>query len=181
MLKHLKSAACAVGQRSLDAGGRRSSAATPNSADTRGSSRSRTGHDDEGDCADGGPNGLLLGVAFVYVYNQRTELTKAPEVGLLAGVMPTTPINQVGMLTGYVDPGREVHRRPERESLTRSDTSLSKGARGHSSARLWQPLLDSALYDARTDQVSELGQQYGTKPGFYMVVGPNWKGRPRPA
>ena len=32
------------------------------------------------------------------------------------------------------------------------------------------------MYDARTDQVSELGQQYGTKPGFYMVVGPNWKG-----
>jgi hypothetical protein len=32
------------------------------------------------------------------------------------------------------------------------------------------------VYDARTDQISELGQQYGTKPGFYMVVGPNWKG-----
>ena len=30
--------------------------------------------------------------------------------------------------------------------------------------------------DARTDQMSELGLQYGTKPGFYMVVGPNWKG-----
>ena len=33
-----------------------------------------------------------------------------------------------------------------------------------------------ALYDARTDEFSELGQQYGTKPGFYLVVGPNWKG-----
>ena len=32
------------------------------------------------------------------------------------------------------------------------------------------------MYDARTDQISELGLQYGTKPGFYMVVGPNWKG-----
>jgi len=32
------------------------------------------------------------------------------------------------------------------------------------------------VYDARTDQISELGLQYGTKPGFYMVVGPNWKG-----
>jgi hypothetical protein len=30
------------------------------------------------------------------------------------------------------------------------------------------------VYDARTDQISELGLQYGTKPGFYMVVGPTW-------
>ena len=36
------------------------------------------------------------------------------------------------------------------------------------------------VYDARTDQISELGLQYGTKPGFYMVVGPNWKGATPP-
>ena len=33
-----------------------------------------------------------------------------------------------------------------------------------------------ALYDARTDQLSNIGKQYGTKPGFYMLVGSNWKG-----
>jgi hypothetical protein len=34
-----------------------------------------------------------------------------------------------------------------------------------------------ALYDARTDEeFSEIGKQYGTKPGCYMIVGPNWKG-----
>jgi hypothetical protein len=32
------------------------------------------------------------------------------------------------------------------------------------------------VYDARTTEISELGLQYGTKPGFYMVVGPDWKG-----
>jgi hypothetical protein len=36
--------------------------------------------------------------------------------------------------------------------------------------------LGYALYDARTDELSQIGKQYGTKPGFYMVVGPNWKG-----
>ena len=45
------------------------------------------------------------GWPLVYVHNQRTELTKAPEVGLLAGVLPISPMNQVGMLTGYIDPG----------------------------------------------------------------------------
>jgi len=33
-----------------------------------------------------------------------------------------------------------------------------------------------ALYDARTDEFGEIGKQYGTKPGFYLMVGPNWKG-----
>jgi hypothetical protein len=32
------------------------------------------------------------------------------------------------------------------------------------------------LYDGRTDEFAEIGKQYGTKPGFYLVVGPNWKG-----
>jgi hypothetical protein len=33
-----------------------------------------------------------------------------------------------------------------------------------------------AMYDQRTDEVGRIGKQYGTKPGFYMLVGPNWKG-----
>jgi hypothetical protein len=30
--------------------------------------------------------------------------------------------------------------------------------------------------DARTDAFGEIGKQYGTKPGFYLLAGPNWKG-----
>ena len=33
-----------------------------------------------------------------------------------------------------------------------------------------------AHYDARTDEFSEIGKQYGTKPGFYLLAGPGWKG-----
>ena len=33
-----------------------------------------------------------------------------------------------------------------------------------------------AMYDARTDQFAEIGKPYDTKPGFYLVVGPQWKG-----
>src|SRR4029079_10188153 len=32
-----------------------------------------------------------------------------------------------------------------------------------------------AHYDARTDEFYEIGKQYGTKPGFYLMVGPDWK------
>jgi hypothetical protein len=37
-------------------------------------------------------------------YNQRTELTKAPETGLLAGILHIGPMNQAVMLTGYISP-----------------------------------------------------------------------------
>ena len=32
-----------------------------------------------------------------------------------------------------------------------------------------------ALYDGRTDEFSSIGKSYETKPGFYLIVGPNWK------
>jgi hypothetical protein len=32
------------------------------------------------------------------------------------------------------------------------------------------------LYDARTDQFGHLGKPYNSKPGFYLLAGPNWKG-----
>jgi len=35
-----------------------------------------------------------------------------------------------------------------------------------------------AAWDARTDSFAELGQQYGTRPGFYLMVGPHWSGKP---
>ena len=33
-----------------------------------------------------------------------------------------------------------------------------------------------AMYDQRTDEIGRIGQQYGTKPGFYLIVGPRWTG-----
>ena len=33
-----------------------------------------------------------------------------------------------------------------------------------------------ALYDQRTDEIGQFGKQYGTEPGFYMIVGRDWQG-----
>ena len=32
-----------------------------------------------------------------------------------------------------------------------------------------------AVYDERTSEFSKIGKPYGTTPGFYLVVGPDWK------
>jgi len=119
----------------------------------------------------------IWGWPLVYVVNQRTALTNVPETVLLAGVMPISPMNQVGMLTGYVDPGETFIADPNQDvvyglgylSLEKEPVVIQVPDFGD---RFWTV----PVYDARTDQISELGQQYGTKPGFYMVVGPNWQG-----
>jgi hypothetical protein len=86
-------------------------------------------------------------------------------------------MNQVAMLTGYVNPGEVSIADPNLDvvyglgylSLEKEPVVVQVPDFGD---RFWTV----PVYDARTDQISELGQQYGTKPGFYMVVGPNWKG-----
>jgi len=120
----------------------------------------------------------LWGWPLVYVVNQRTQLTKVAESGLLAGVMPISPMNQVGMLTGYVDPGERFIADPNQDvvyglgylSLEKEPVVVQVPDFGD---RFWT----FPVYDARTDQMSELGRQYDTRPGFYMVVGPNWNGK----
>ena len=123
----------------------------------------------------------VWGWPLVYVYNQRTELTKAPETGLLAGILPIGPANQVVMLTTYIDPRETFIAIPNQDvvyglgwlSLGKEPVVIQVPDFGD---RFWT----FPVYDARTDEISELGLQYGTKPGFYMVVGPDWKG-PTPA
>jgi hypothetical protein len=91
--------------------------------------------------------------------------------------MPISPMNQLGMLTNYIDPGEVFIADPNQDvvyglgylSLENEPVVVQVPDFGD---RFWTV----PVYDARTDQISELGQQYGTKPGFYMVVGPNWKG-----
>jgi len=124
-----------------------------------------------------GRTAYLWGWPLVHVYNQRTELTKAPEPILINGVLPLAPMNTVVMLTDYVAPAERYIADPNQDvvyglgylSLEKEPVVIQVPDFGD---RFWT----LPVYDARTDQVSELGLQYGTKPGFYMVVGPNWKG-----
>jgi hypothetical protein len=123
----------------------------------------------------------VWGWPLVYVSNQRTELTKVPEPGLLAGALPIAPMNQLTMLTGYISPAETFIGDPNQDvvygvgflSLEKEPVVVQVPEFGD---RFWT----IPVYDARTDQINELGLQYGTKPGFYMIVGPNWKGTTPP-
>ena len=43
-------------------------------------------------------------------------------------------------------------------------------------AGLRRSLLGLPDVDLRTDSFVQLGKMYGTTPGFYLLVGPNWQG-----
>jgi hypothetical protein len=119
----------------------------------------------------------VWGWPLVYVYNQRNELTKVPEALLLDNAVCVAPMNQLAMLTNYANPAEKLVADPNQDviyglgflSLEKEPVVVQAPDFGN---RFWT----LPIYDARTDQISQLGLQYGTKPGFYMIVGPNWKG-----
>jgi hypothetical protein len=119
----------------------------------------------------------VWGYALVNMANRHADFSKAPEPGLIGGVVPVAH-NAVAMLTGYISPDQRII------ACANQDVAYGAGFLDNlDNAPIVFQVPDFgdrfwvyALYDARTDQLSNIGQQYGTKPGFYMVVGPNWKG-----
>src|SRR5215471_20234534 len=120
----------------------------------------------------------VWGWPLVNAANRAVAFSKAPEPGLLGGVLPVA-YNRLAMLTGYIDPNQHFIACPNQDvaygagffALDKEPIVFQVPDFGD---RFWV----YALYDARTDECSEIGKQYGTKPGFYLLVGPNWTGNP---
>ena len=119
----------------------------------------------------------IWGWPLVNQINRRAAITQAPEPGRLNGVLPVAPRGQIGMLSDYIDPGQNFVTCPNQDvvyglgffSLDEEPVVIQVPDFGD---RFWV----YAMYDARTDQFAEIGKPYDTKPGFYLIVGPQWKG-----
>ncbi|GGP18843.1 DUF1254 domain-containing protein [Silvimonas iriomotensis] len=109
--------------------------------------------------------------------NRFNAITQAPYPGHLNGVLPAAPRGQLAMLSDYIEPSETFVTCPNQDvvyglgffSLDQEPVVIQVPEFGD---RFWV----YALYDQRTDQFAELGKPYGTKPGFYLLVGPNWQG-----
>lgn len=110
-------------------------------------------------------------------FNRRVALTSVKEPGLRGGVLPNAPQGSIAMLTDYIKPTQRFVACPNQDvtygmgygSLENDPVVMQVPEFGD---RFWV----YAAWDARTDAFARLGKQYGTKPGFYLMVGPNWKG-----
>src|SRR5258707_4091831 len=118
----------------------------------------------------------LWGWPLVNSINRARAFAEAPEPGLLGGVVPVA-YGRNAMLTNYISPDQTF------VTCTNQDVVYGTGYMALEKEPIVFQVPDFgdrfwvyAHYDARTDEFSEIGKQYGTKPGFYLIAGPNWKG-----
>jgi hypothetical protein len=112
----------------------------------------------------------------VNIYNRRLAFTPVKEA-VKVGPLIQAPVNQIAMLTDYVDPEERSTACPNQDvvygigsiALDVSPVVIQVPDFGD---RFWV----YQLVDLRTDSFVQLGKMYGTTPGFYLLVGPDWKG-----
>ncbi|MBB4351033.1 DUF1254 domain-containing protein [Aliirhizobium cellulosilyticum] len=113
----------------------------------------------------------------INIYNRRLAFSQSPKVGLMNGVLPFAPINSMAMLSDYVKadqrwvacPNQDVVYGAGVAALEQTPMVLQVPDFGD---RFWV----YQIVDIRTDSFAQLGAMYGSKPGFYLLVGPDWKG-----
>src|SRR5262245_38159606 len=113
----------------------------------------------------------------VNIYNKRLANKQIPEPGLVNGVLPGAPPNRLAMLTDYIDPAERWVACPNQDvvygagvaALDQSPVVIQVPDFGK---RFWV----YQIVDLRTDSFADVGVMYRTKPGFYLLVGPSWKG-----
>jgi hypothetical protein len=113
----------------------------------------------------------------INIYNKRLANKQIPEPGLVNGVLPGAPPNRLAMLSDYVEPSERWVACPNQDvvygagvlALDESPVVMQVPDFGQ---RFWV----YQVVDVRTDSFADLGAMYGTKPGFYLLVGPGWKG-----
>src|SRR5450631_2668724 len=118
----------------------------------------------------------LWGWPLVNVANRADAFSKVPEPGLLGGVLPIA-FNRNAMLTGYISPEERFVTCPNQDVVYGAGFfTLDKEPIVFQVPEFGDRFWVFPLYDARTDEISNIGKQYETKPGFYLLVGPDWKG-----
>ena len=112
------------------------------------------------------------------VYNRRLTFKDLPEAGLMGGIVPVGPPNRLAMLTDYVQPEERLVACPNQDVVY----GFGLLALDQSPVVIQVPDFGDGFWvyqivDLGTDSFADLGKMYGSRPGFYLLVGPNWKGK----
>lgn len=119
----------------------------------------------------------VWGWPIVNQFNRRSGLSAAPAPGRLNGVVPLAPVGRLSMLNNYIEPDQTFITCPNQDVVYgASYYALENGPSVFQVPDFGDRFWVYAIYDARTDQFSSIGKPYGTKPGHYLLAGPDWKG-----
>jgi hypothetical protein len=120
----------------------------------------------------------VWGYPLVNMYARRLAMEKVPAPGLSGGIIPVAPVGHLSMLTNYIEPQENFVACPNQDVVYGAGfAALDKEPVVFQVPDFGDRFWVYALYDGRTDEFAQLGKQYGTKPGFYLIVGPNWQGK----
>jgi hypothetical protein len=112
----------------------------------------------------------------VNMYNRRLAFSRMKEHRYVGPLMDA-PLNRLTMLTDYINPEERNTACPNQDvvygigllALDQSPVVIQVPDFGD---RFWV----YQIVDLRTDSFVHLRKMYGTTPGFYLLVGPNWNG-----
>ena len=112
----------------------------------------------------------------VNIYNRRLAAAKLAKM-VRSGPTVAAPLNRLAMITDYVDPAERLVACPNQDvvygmGVLALDVSPVVVQVPDFGDRFWV----YQAVDLRTDSFVQLGKMHDTKPGFYLLVGPNWKG-----
>jgi hypothetical protein len=116
------------------------------------------------------------------VFSRRIGCRALKQPGRLGGVIPAAPPNHLCMLTDYVAPSMHEVACPNRDTVYGAgslalDVEPAVVQVPDFGDRFWI----YQVVDLRSDSFARLGKMYNSEPGFYLLVGPDWKGEaPQP-
>jgi hypothetical protein len=113
----------------------------------------------------------------VNVFNRYTAFKRVIRPRLIGGIAPIAPINHLCMQHDYINSRQRYITCPSQDlvygfgilDLAREPVVLQVPDFG-------TRFFVYQATDLRTDGFAALGPMYGTRPGFYLLVGPDWNG-----
>jgi hypothetical protein len=120
----------------------------------------------------------LWGWPLVNNLNRSLAVKDLPGPGRIGDVIPAAPPGYVSMLTDYISYKEQFVTCPNQ------DTVYGAGYQRVDSKPVVIQVPDFGgrfytyqIANARTESFGKIGKQYGTAPGFYLLVGSNWSGK----
>jgi hypothetical protein len=124
-----------------------------------------------------GRTAYLWAWPMINIENRLLTFRPLKDHGLSGGVLPVGPVNELTMLTDYIEPSERAVACPNQDvvygqavlDMTQEPVIVQVpdfGGRFY----VYQ------LVDQRTDAFADIGAMYATTPGFYLLTGPDWNG-----
>ncbi len=120
----------------------------------------------------------LWGWPMTNIHNRKVTFEKLPEPGYMGGIVPVSPSNQLCMLTDYIAPTERAVACPNQDVVYGFGlTDFTKDAVVVQVPDFGDRFWVYQICDECTDGYASVGKMYGSKAGFYLLTGPNWKGK----